>query len=91
MSSNPLVRLQAYFHPVVYQRLQEQARHQHKSIAQIVREAVEQYLSVVEQEPANPADPIWRIPALATKYGGSHLSDAAIRHDEHLYDREGIG
>jgi len=89
--THPLVRLQAYFHPAIYHRLQEQARHQHKSIAQIVREAVEQYLSAVEQEPANPADPIWRIPALATKYGGSRLSDAAIRHDEHLYDREGIG
>jgi hypothetical protein len=91
VSTNPFVRLQAYFHPSVYQRLQEQAHHLDKSIAQIVREAVEQYLTVLEQEPANPDDPIWRIPALASKYAGSRLIDAAIRHDEHLYDREGIG
>lgn len=90
MSFNTAVRLQAYFQPSVYQRLQQQAHLLGRSIAQIVREAVEQYLVTLEQETANPNDALWRIPALAAKYSGSDLSNPAVRHDDYLYDREGI-
>ncbi len=90
MTTNPNVRLQAYFQPPLYHRLQEQAHRLDKSIAQIIREAVEQYLTALEQGAAEPDDPIWRIPALADKYAGSRVSEAAIRHDDYLYDREGI-
>jgi hypothetical protein len=87
MSDNSSVRLQAYFSPPLYQRLQEQAQRRSESIAQLVREAVEQYLVTLEQEAAAPNDPIWQIPVLANKYAGSGHADAATRHDDYLYDR----
>ena len=88
MSMNHSVRLQAYFNPPLYGRLQEQANRLSKSIAQIMREAVEQYLSTLEQEVATPNDPIWQIPALSAKYAGSGLPDGAVRHDDYLYGRK---
>lgn len=86
MDKNSSVRLQAYFSLSLYQRLQEQARRQGSSIARLVREAVEQYLATLEQEVAVPADPLWQIPALAAQYPGSGLADAAVRHDDYLYN-----
>ena len=88
MNNNSAVRLQAYFNPPLYQRLQEQAQRRSESIAQIVREAVEQYLTTLEQDSAAPNDPIWQIPALANKYPGSGLVDAAVHHDDYLYARK---
>ncbi|MBM3134443.1 MAG: ribbon-helix-helix protein, CopG family [Chloroflexi bacterium] len=90
MAMNSSVRLQAYFTSQLYHRLQEEAHRRGKSIAQMVREAVEQYLDTLEQETADPNDPLWRIPALAAKYPGSGLPDAAVRHDDYLYDKKGI-
>ena len=87
MNDHSSVRLQAYFSPPLYQRLQEQAQRRSESIAQLVREAVEQYLVTLEQETAAPNDPIWQIPVLAEKYPGSGHPDAAARHDDYLYDR----
>jgi len=89
MGKNSSVRLQAYFSLSLYQRVQEQARRQGSSIAQLMREAVEQYLATLEQEVAVPTDPLWRIPALAAQYPGSGLADAAVGHDDYLYSREG--
>jgi hypothetical protein len=87
MSENSAVRLQAYFSPPLYRRLQEQAQRRSESIAQLVREAVEQYLVTLEQETAAPDDPIWRIPILANKHLGSGHADASARHDDYLYER----
>ncbi len=89
MNDDSAVRLQAYFNSLLYHRLQKHAHRRSESIAQIVREAVEQYLTTLEQETAGPNDPIFQIPALASKYPGSGLVDAAVGHDDYLYARAG--
>ncbi len=88
MDKNTSVRLQTYLSASLYERLQEEARQRRESMAQIVREAVEQYLASREEEDAAPDDPIWQIPDLVAGYTTAGLADGAVDHDRYLYDDE---
>ena len=86
MAANP-VRLQAYFPKDVYERLHRESTRLGISMAELVRQAVQEYLQR-ENETAHPEDPIWQITSLAATYGSSHLHDGAARHDNYIYDAD---
>ena len=89
MENTSAVRLQTYFSRSLYERLQDQANRKGESMAQVVREAVEAYLTGQGQEAANPDDPLWKIPSLVAQYPASGPTDGAVRHDDYLYGPEG--
>ena len=89
MEGHTAVRLQTYFSRPLYQRLQEQTHREGKSLAQVVREAVEEYLVTREQERAVPDDPLWKIPTLVAQHPANGPKDGAARHDDYLYGPTG--
>lgn len=88
MAANP-VRLQAYFPKETYKRLRQKSIQLGVSMAEVIRQAVQEYLDDGGQhETPHPEDPIWRLPDLAETYGRSSLRDGAENHDRYIYDED---
>jgi len=85
MSEYP-VRTQVYLSEEMYRKLMERSRVTGLSIAAQIREALAKYL-VIEVE-ARPEDPIWRLPEIGRRIGGTGLRDAARNHDKYIYDED---
>ena len=73
-------RTQIYFPMEVYRKIERKARDESRSVASIIREAVERYL--MEYEPEDwDNDPFFEIVGL----GESDRGDLAENHDKYLY------
>ena len=78
------VRTQIYLPRAVHGELRKEARAQKKSMAQIVREAVETHLA---ERSATKLD--WERDPLARILGkGKGPPDLSIRHDDYLYGKK---
>lgn len=80
------VRTQVYLPENLYNKLRLRARSTGKSMAEQIRESIEQYLAKAEDRTVPvPDDPIWKL------QGGieSGVGDLSTRHDEYLYGRDG--
>lgn len=84
------VRTQIYLERRQHEALKREAKRRDVSMAQVVREAVSEYLA----EPAGVqglssaeyrADPIWELPIGCEDFEGFGRNDAAENHDEILY------
>lgn len=75
-------RTQVYFPEKLYRDVQKRAKEESKSVAAVVREAVEKYLSDREIDWEN--DPIFK----AVGFIKSDVSDLSENHDLYLYGRE---
>lgn len=88
MAADP-VRLQAYFPRDVYERLRFESLRHGVSMAEIMRQAVQQYLEKEgEKDMPHPEDPIWQIDELARSYGSTQLRDGAENHDRYVYEED---
>ena len=69
-------------------QIQRLAELEHKTMAQVIREAVEEYviqrmdIESLRKASANPNDPLWDIIGL----GDSGITDGSIHHDRDIYD-----
>ncbi len=81
------VRLQAYFPRDVYERLRRESVKLGVSMAEVMRQAVQQYLEK-GSDIAHPDDPIWHVTELARSCGGPRLRDGADNHDRYIYDED---
>jgi hypothetical protein len=87
------VRTQIYLERRQHQALKRAARKRCVTMAQVVREAVADYLAAEpgpERDPrrderAYLADPIWSLPEIAESIGGSGDSADASRLEDELY------
>ena len=86
MTVNP-VRLQTYLPREMYDELRQKSAKLGLSMAEVVRQAVDEYLAK-ESDVPHPDDPIWRLPELGATYGSSQLRDAAADHDKYIYDED---
>ena len=86
MTAGP-VRLRAHFPKDMYEQLRHESLRLGLSMAEVVRQAVQEYLQK-ENDVPHPEDPIWRITELAATYGSSHLRDGAENHDRYIYDED---
>lgn len=75
-----MTRTQVYLTEEQRRRIQRLADAQRKTMAQIIREAVEEY--VIRQ--ADSADPLQDIIGL----GASGITDGSIHHDRDIYDAD---
>ena len=88
MSKYP-IRTQIYLSEEMYQELKEHSESEGSSIAQIIREALAAYMVEKEiDEEAYRNDPIWRLPEIGEKLGGTGLHDLAENHDDYLYGKQ---
>jgi hypothetical protein len=74
----PMTRTQIYLSPDQHDHVLELAEAQCRTMAEVIREAVAEYLA--RQSPA--ADPLLDLVAL----GNSGVTDGAMNHDRDLYD-----
>lgn len=72
-------RTQVYFPRKLYAEVQKRAKAESKSMAEIVREAVEKYLSEKKIDWEN--DPIFKLEGICD----SDVEDLSINHDYYLY------
>ncbi|HAR46527.1 MAG: hypothetical protein A2X56_13635 [Nitrospirae bacterium GWC2_57_13] len=72
-------RTQVYFPEKLYRDVQKRAQEESKSVAAVVREAVEKYLSDREIDWEN--DPIFKLEGICS----SGLTDLSVNHDYYLY------
>ncbi len=72
-------RTQMYFPQELYQKLQKRAKAESRSVASIVREAVEKYLN--EKEVVWEKDPLFSLEGILD----SELTDLVENHDRYLY------
>lgn len=83
------VRTQIYLERDQHRALKTAARLRGVSMAQVVREAVAEYLRRLKREPGEGTvfaeDAIWSLPELADDFPGTGRPDASRRHDELLY------
>lgn len=85
-----MIRTQIYLTEEQRKQIQRLAKDQHKTMAQVIREAVEEY--ILQQRAAenlrkasvNPTDPLWEIIGL----GASGITDGSIHHDRDIYDED---
>jgi len=75
-----MTRTQIYLTEEQRQEIQRIANIQHKTMAEVIREAVEAY--VIHQ--ASSRDPLWDIVGL----GASGITDGSIHHDRDIYDED---
>ncbi len=68
-----------YFPQELYQKLQKRAKAESRSVASIVREAVEKYLN--EKEVVWEKDPLFSLEGILD----SELTDLVENHDRYLY------
>ncbi len=72
-----MVRTQIYLTEEQRQHMQRLAAAQHRTMAELIREAIEAYMT---QQSSN-TDPLWDLMGL----GASGISDGSIQHDRDLY------
>ena len=85
-----MTRTQIYLTEEQRRQIQRLAELEHKSMAQVIREAVEEY--VIKQmdtedfgeSSVNSADPLRDIIGL----GASGITDGSIHHDRYIYDED---
>ena len=75
-----MTRTQIYLTEEQRGKIQRLAELEHKSMAQVIREAVEEY--VIRQ--ASNEDPLWDIVGL----GSSGITDGSIHHDRDIHDED---
>ncbi len=78
-------RTQVYFPSKLHCQLKEAARRRGVSMAEVVRQAVDQYLAETPSEKDWASDPIHRIVGLIKD---TKITDAAVNHDAYLYGTE---
>lgn len=75
-------RTQIYFPEDLYRKISKRARQESKSSAQVIREAVVEYLSKKEaQEIDWEGDPIFKLVGIFK----SDVTDLSVNHDYYLY------
>ena len=75
-------RTQVYFPEDLYSKISKRAKQESKSSAQIIREAVVEYLEKKkEQELDWENDPIFKLVGIAK----SGVADLSVNHDHYLY------
>lgn len=75
-------RTQVYFPEELYSKIKERAESESKSMAAILREAVERYLQEEEKEKVNwEDDTLFKLEGIMR----SGLGDLAANHDHYLY------
>lgn len=83
-----MTRTQIYLTEEQRRKIQHLAQAQHKTMAQVIREAVEEYvikrMDTENLKKVNPADPLWDIIGL----GASGITDGSIHHDRDIYDED---
>ena len=85
-----MTRTQIYLTEEQRGKIQRLAELEHKTMAQVIREAVEEYviqrmdIESLRQASANPNDPLWDIIGL----GDSGITDGSIHHDRYIYDED---
>lgn len=83
-----MTRTQIYLTEEQHEQIRHLAETKHKTMAQVIREAVEEY--VIKQmdtedfgeTPVSSADPLRDIIGL----GASGITDGSIHHDRYIYD-----
>jgi len=75
-----MTRTQVYLTEEQRRQIQRLAEAQRKTMAQVIREAVEEY--VIRQ--TTDDDPLWDIIGL----GASGITDGSIHHDRDIYDED---
>ena len=71
-------------------QIQRLAELEHRTMAQVIREAVEEYviqrmdIESLRKASVNPNDPLWDIVGL----GDSGITDGSIHHDRYIYDED---
>jgi len=73
-----MTRTQIYLTEEQHQHMQRLAEVQHKTMAQVIREAIEAY--IIQQ--SSSGDPLWDIVGL----GASGVSDGSTQHDRDIYE-----
>jgi len=85
-----MTRTQIYLTEKQREKIQRLAELQHKTMAQVIREAVEEYviqrmdIENLRKASVNPTDPLWDIIGL----GASGITDGSIHHDRYIYDED---
>lgn len=78
-----MIRTQIYLSPEQHEQLKERGARDKKTMAYVVREAVDQYLLQGQNPPVFPADdPLYDLIGLFR----SGLKDVSANHDKYLYD-----
>lgn len=72
-------RTQVYFPEKLYRDVRKRAKYESKSVAAVVREAVEKHLEEKEIDWDN--DPIFKLVGIAK----SGVTDLSVNHDHYLY------
>jgi metal-responsive CopG/Arc/MetJ family transcriptional regulator len=75
-------RTQVYFPMELYREIESSAKNESKSVASVIREAIEKYLSEKEINWTN--DPFLNIVGIAN----TGIGDASEKHDKYLYGKE---
>lgn len=74
-------RTQVYFPLELYRKVEKKARRESKSMASVVREAVEKYVAEEEKEIDWENDPFFKLVGIVK----SGVRDLSINHDHYLY------
>jgi metal-responsive CopG/Arc/MetJ family transcriptional regulator len=74
-------RTQVYFSMELYRKIEKRAKEESRSLASVVREAVEKYLKE-KDEIDWENDPFFR----AAGFIRSNVTDMSINHDAYIYD-----
>ena len=76
------VRTQVYLTYEQHQLLKQRARREKKTMAELIREALTEYLSLEkEEEFFQKDDPIWKLAGICR----SGIRDSSVNHDSYLY------
>jgi len=77
-----MIRTQIYLSPEQHEQLKERGAKDNKTMASVIREAVDQYLVQVQSPPVFPAaDPLYDLIGIFD----SGLNDVSANHDKYLY------
>ncbi|HID88061.1 MAG TPA: ribbon-helix-helix protein, CopG family [Anaerolineae bacterium] len=75
-----MTRTQIYLTEEQREQIRRLAEAQHKTMAQVIREAIEEYVT----QQTSDEDPLWDIIGL----GASGITDGSIHHDRDIYDED---
>ena len=86
------IRTQIYLERSQHKALKRLAHKRSISMAQVVREAVESYVTKAEldemTEESYMSDPAWSLPEVGERFEGTGRRDASANHDLLLYGEE---